>query len=87
MSFTYTILKNYGLCKESVLTNEIRYFRSHKPALSYNFWLNGKVYDGNSNVEDLSKVGDSICVVYLEWIPSINRPSSFFDEHMNCSCK
>jgi hypothetical protein len=70
-----------------LLENEVNHFRSHPDALVYNFWVNGKVYDGNSNVEDLSKAGDSICVVYLDWMPNINRPLSFFDESVNCNCK
>ena len=81
------LLGKVGICKNAFLTNEVNHFRSHPDALVYNFWINGKVYDGNSNVEDLSKAGDSICVVYLEWMPSINRPLSFFDEPINCNCK
>jgi hypothetical protein len=81
------LLEKTGFCKNAFLTNEVNHFRSHPDALVYNFWVNGKVYDGNSNVEDLSKAGDSICVVYLDWMPNINRPLSFFDEPVNCNCK
>lgn len=90
--FLKTSIGNYlleikGSCTKSVLTNETTKVKYHSPTLVYNFWINGKVYDENSNVEDLSKAGDSICVVYLEWMPSINRPLSFFDEPINCNCK
>ncbi len=81
------LLKNQGICIKSILTNELLETRSHKPTLIYNFWLNGKKYDGNSNIEELNKVGDSISIVYLKWMPSINRPISFFEKPINCNCK
>ncbi|KAF2327389.1 hypothetical protein [Flavobacterium daemonense] len=81
------LLKSQGICTKSILTNELSKIRGHKPTLVYNFWLNGKRYDGNSNIEELNKVGDSICVVYLKWMPSINRPISFFEKPINCNCK
>ena len=81
------LLKRQGICTKSILTSEVEKVRNHKPTLVYNFWVNGEKYDGNSNIEELNKVGDSICVVYLKWYPNINRPTSYFEEKSNCNCK
>jgi len=83
--FKNIILEYKGVCVKSVLTKETTKVRGLRSTLVYNFWIKGKVYSGNSNVEDLSKAGDSICVVYLDWMPSINRPLSSFAES-NCNC-
>jgi hypothetical protein len=81
------LLKGSGICTKAILTDQITGVRGHKDTLVYKFWINGKAYDGNSNVEDLSKAGSNICVVYLELMPSVNRPLSFYDESINCNCR
>ncbi len=90
--FLKTSIGNYlleikGNCINSTLTNKTTKVRYHRPTLVYSFYVHGKVYYGNSNVEDLSKAGGKICIVYLEWMPSINRPLSYFDNQVNCNCK
>ena len=81
-------LKNFGKCTVSVLKNEIVYVRYHKNTLYYEFNYENKIYKGNSLEEDLTKVGDSVCVVYLESFPGINRPVKYFDKgEIKCDCK
>ncbi len=81
------LLKGNGICAKAILTDEITGVRGHKDTLVYKFWIDGKAYDGNSNVEDLSKAGGNICIVYLEWMPSVNRPLSFYDGSISCNCR
>lgn len=80
-------LKYYGKCSKAVLINETIQLRYQKPLLLYQFNVLDEFYKGNSSIEDLSKSGDSICIVYLNYLPSINRPISFFEEPINCNCK
>lgn len=73
-------LEKTGICSKGILLNETERVRYHKPTLLYQLNINGIIYKGNSNIEDLSQVGDSICIVYLKRFPSINRPFSFFKD-------
>lgn len=82
-------LKSKGRCITAVLINEapgtIHRYSSFN--LLYKFSVDGKIYKGNSTETDLSKIGDSMCIVYLPSFPSINRPIAYFDNgRIKCSC-
>lgn len=81
------LLKSNGVCKKAILTNDKEGLRYHKSTLLYQFYVNAEIYKGNSNIDDWSKAGDSICVVYLSQMPEINRPYSFFKGEAKCNCK
>lgn len=82
------LLKKSGVCAKAVLINEQNRVRSQRATLLYAFVVNGKNCNGNSLEEDLTKVGDSVCIVYLESIPGINRPLKYFESGtIKCSCK
>lgn len=81
------MLKKNGICAKAVLINEQNRLRSQKATLLYEFAVNGKSYDGNSLEEDLTKVGDSVCIVFLEAFPSINKPLKYFEDgKIKCNC-
>lgn len=84
------LLINYGMCKRAVMTNNKSTWTSRfsQQNLMYEFECDGKLYRGNSLINDESRVGDSICIVYLGSFPNINRSVSFFDEgDIKCNCR
>lgn len=81
------LLKKEGKCSKAILTKNIIYSRNQVYNLEYEFTYKGETYTGNSLEVDEKKVGDSICVIYLESYPSINRPIKYFDEgEIKCDC-
>ncbi|MBS1600835.1 MAG: hypothetical protein JST75_21625 [Bacteroidetes bacterium] len=85
-----SLLKAKGKCTKGVLIPELSSFahRYTKASLVYEFTYEGKTYSGNSLEKDTSKVGDSVCIVYLPSFPSISRPMTYFNTgDINCSCK
>ena len=84
------LLKGYGKCRKAIITSDLSSYahRYTKAYLMYEFNSSGKIYNGNSLINDTSKIGDSICIIYFEAIPSINRPITYFDEgEIKCNCK
>lgn len=84
-----SLLKSKGKCIKAILIPELTSFvhRYTKASLVYEFTYEGKTYSGNSLEKDISKVGDSVCVVYLPSFPSINRPLTYFDSgEIKCDC-
>ena len=82
-----SFLKKDGKCIEAVLIPELTSFthRYTKASLVYKFTIDGKDYTGNSLEKNTSKIGDSVCVVYLPSFPSINRALTYFDkEEIKC---
>lgn len=80
------ILKKNGTCIKAILYRET-FGGKTKPSLGYKFLFNGKTYDGLVVQDGVLKIGDSLCVVYLESFPSINRPVSYFDKgEIKCDC-
>jgi hypothetical protein len=82
------LLIHYGICKKGIITN-IRLTSPHtKPDLMYRFEYKGETYEWPALTDDESKIGDSICIVFLESYPSIQRPITFFDYgDTKCNCK
>ena len=86
------LLVNYGICRKAVLTSNYSTWSSRytQKCLMYEFEYEGKTYWGNSLIDasEESKVGDSICIVYLKSYPRYNRSVSFFDKgEIKCDCK
>ncbi|PSR52607.1 hypothetical protein AHMF7605_03235 [Adhaeribacter arboris] len=81
------LVKHYGICGEAILINESKRIRYHKATLLYNFYYHGVNYKSDSLEEDLTRVGDTIRVVYLKFLPSVNRPITYFEEKEIFSCK
>jgi hypothetical protein len=71
------LLKKFGTTCHGILTNDARSAKYVKPTLLYSFKVDGDRYSGDSMIEDRSKIGDTICVGYLNILPSVNRPSEF----------
>lgn len=85
------ILKHYGICQKAHITSDLSTWTNRYTNMNYlyEFSFKGKVYRGNSLIHDNpSKIGDSICVVFLKSFPRINRPLSYFNKgDVNCNCK
>lgn len=87
-SFTDLLLKKQGKCAKGVLTDQRYYVKRGPDCLYYHFTYDGVTYSGNSQEEDFSRAGDSICVVYLEYFPGINRAMKYFEEgKILCQCQ
>jgi hypothetical protein len=82
------LLKHYGVCKKGIIT-DVRLTSPHsKPDFMYKFEYKGEVYKGHSSTDDESQKWDSICIVFLESYPSIQRPITFFSYgETKCNCK
>lgn len=84
-----SLLKRNGICLKGILIPESTSFshRYTKASLVYEFTVNGKTYKGNSLEKDTSKIGDTICIVYLPSFPSISRPIIYFENgQVRCDC-
>jgi len=82
-------LKKYGVCTKGVLTGESIRHRGGDYFQKYQVYINSEEYTGNSNEEyERARIGDSICVVYLESLPIMNRAVKYFDEgEIKCGCR
>ena len=90
--FTYTvigipillnILKKHGTQTEAVITSTTMGGpRYTTPCYVYEFYVGDKTYEGNSLVEerDASKIGTKVQILYLDWLPSFNRPVYYWDD-------
>jgi hypothetical protein len=82
------LLKHYGICKKGIITGVRLTSRSTTPSLMYKFEYKGETYKWPALTDDESQVGDSICIVFLESYPSIQRPLDYFDYGgTKCNCK
>ena len=82
------LLKHYGVCRKGIIMNKRVTSRHSRPYWVYKFEYRGKIYKGNSLTDDEKQIGDSICIVFLESHPSIQRPLNYFDYgETKCSCK
>jgi hypothetical protein len=81
------LLKESGKCIKGVLYGET-YGVKTGYSLKYRFYINSKRYTGFIKEDESVKIGDSICVVYIEVFPSENRPIQFFDNgQIKCNCE
>jgi hypothetical protein len=82
------LLKHYGVCKKGIITDVRLTSRHTKPDLMYRFEYKGETYKGHSSTDNENQIWDSICIVFLESYPSIQRPITFFDYgDTKCNCK
>ena len=78
------VLKYHGSrCKAIITANEsslVHRWTSNN--YIYEFSLKNKTYTGNSliKVGNKDKIGDTVEVLYFEFIPSFNRPLSFYED-------
>lgn len=58
------------------------------PLLNYSFSYKSEEYTGVISEKSGLKINDSLCVVFLEAYPNINRPKTDFEEEeIKCDCK
>ena len=58
------------------------------PLLNYSFSYKSEEYTGVISEKSGLKINDSLCVVFLEAYPNINRPKTYFEEEeIKCDCK
>lgn len=82
------LLKHYGICKKGIITDVRLTSRYTTPSLEYKFDYKGETYKWPALTDDENQIGDSICIVFLESYPNIQRPLSFFDYgETKCNCK
>ena len=78
------LLKAYGVKTNAVITpNTSSLFHRHTTSCYlYEYQVYSKTYEGNSLVEerDSSKIGATIQILYLDWLPWFNRPVYYWDD-------
>lgn len=78
------MLKKHGVITEAVITPNTSSWvhRYTTNCYLYEFQVGDKTYDGNSLVEegDYRKIGTRVQVLYLDWYPSFNRPTYYWDD-------
>jgi hypothetical protein len=80
------LIQHYGVCATAKITNETRSVRYVPYTLLYSFQVNNKGYLGDSKIESGSHVSTkTICILYVPFKPSINRPAGIVKER-KCSC-
>lgn len=79
-----SVLKKHGVKTEAVITPNTSSWlhRYTTNCYLYEFQVGDKTYDGNSLVEewDYRKIGTRVQVLYLDWYPSFNRPTYYWDD-------
>ena len=79
-----SVLKKHGTKTEAVITPNTSSWlhRYTTNCYLYEFQVGDKTYDGNSLVEegDYRKIGTRVQVLYLDWYPSFNRPTYYWDD-------
>ena len=62
--------------------------RTSYPLLNYYFSYKSEEHYGVISEKSGLKINDSLCVVFLEAYPNINRPKTYFEEEeIKCDCK
>jgi hypothetical protein len=81
------LLKRKGDCAKAIIYKET-FGGKTKPSLGYRFFHDGKNYNGLVVQDGVLKIGDSICVIYLDAFPRVNRPVTYFDAgEIKCGCR
>jgi hypothetical protein len=73
-------LPHLGSCIKAKITSRTMRLRYQKATYLYEFHKNEEDYENNSEIMVGSVHEDSICVLYLEEIPSVNMRYSYFKE-------
>lgn len=78
------MLKKYGTKTEAVITSNTSSWlhRWSTSCYLYEYYVDDKTYEGNSLVEegDVSKIGTTVQILYLNWLPWFNRPIYYWDD-------
>ncbi len=83
-------LPKLGRCIKAKVTSRTMRLRYQKATYLYEFHINGNDYENNSEIIIDSVHKDSICVLYLEDMPSVNMRYSYFKERgktVTCNCE
>lgn len=81
------LLKKNGVCTKAVLYMET-YGAKTGYDLGYKFFIGGKEYDGLVSERGGLKIGDTICVVYLQSFPGIHKSVGQLGAgSVKCDCK
>lgn len=83
-------LPQYGNCLKAKITNRTMRLRYQKATYLYEFHVDGKDYENNTEIPIDSVHLDSMCILFLEVMPSVNMRSSYFKEKgvvSKCSCE
>lgn len=77
------LLRSYGVTTQAVVTSTITESirRSSRAYYLYEFEYDGKKYRGSSLIKEKEedRIGDSVNVVFLEFLPNCSRQSEYFD--------
>jgi len=80
------LIEKHGKCAVARIYKEITGAKTGR-SLAYWFACEGKKYEGMFPEDGVLKIGDSICVVYYESLPGMNRPLNYFDAgKITCGC-
>ena len=82
-NFNFYTETSRARCKATITANESSWVhRWTSNNYLYEFNVGDKTYIGNSliKVGNKEKIGDSIEVLYFEFMPSFNRPVSFYED-------
>lgn len=87
-----SIIGDYYLKRSGICTKAVLYMETHGPHsgyhLGYRFFLDGKEYDGLMHEKAGLKIGDTVCVVYLQSHPGIHKEVGEIDfGTVKCDCK
>lgn len=84
------LLQTHGTKTKALVTSSVVYTKIRSnPHYLYTFQYEGNHYEGNSLIEekDIYRVGDSIDVLFLEFWPSMNRPTYYWGQKENKQTK
>lgn len=87
-----TILSDYLLRKEPTCAKAVIYDRvtgkTSYPNYLYSFTYKAKEYTGLAQENDNLHIGDTICIVFYESYPFINKPLFYFKKgDVKCKCQ
>ena len=86
--FTPYILKKSPTCVKAKIYKNFYPGSRIGRRFAYVFTYNNNDYFGDMDEEGDLKIGDSICVVFWEQYPEINRPlRRFKEDEIKCGCK
>ena len=81
------LIKRNGKCIKAYIYKETLGGKT-SPDFGYMFLINSKIYKGLMSIDEIHKIGDSVCVTFYINYPNFNRPVSYFSEgEVKCDCK
>ena len=80
----------YGNCLKAKVTNRTMRLSYQKATYLYEFHINEQDYENNTEIMVYSSHLDSICILFLDIMPSVNMRASYFKERQistKCKCE